>query len=444
MPPEPEASRTQAPQPARFSPLEYRDPSPAPWLIHTLGVVNRFAALNGLLKLRRFDLPAADAARLATAVNPDTLAFLGPNHPEFLTDWLVDKELSRRVSPLMAHWASYEIVNASPAARAFWLANNLIANVPGGGGKAYSVAWAARGHGVLLHPEGTATWQGERVSTLLPGIVDMAWDAATQLRSRADTRPVWLVPLVWRFAFVGEVSLRLTREVAHVERGLGLPGSAGTLGARFAALMCSLLARQCERLGLAAPQFPAGDPARGYFAAQNAALGELRASLAERYGALDDDLTRAQFQLRKAMRERAATDPEGVRRDRGRLSELQRLAGFDPTLYDRPRLAQERVAEVLKRTRSALLTRGFWNALHNTVPVAVAPRIVHVRVPEPIAVHAAVAASPPGSEATAHAALLTEHGRRLQTSLDDLGRELAPAADRHAVENPLWSRASSG
>ena len=176
----------------RFSPLEYRDPSPAPWLIHALGVVNRFGVLGGLLKLRRVDLPAADLARLKAAVNPGTLAFLGPGHPEFLTDWMVDKELSRRVSPLMAHWASYEIVNASPAVRAFWLANNLIANVPGGGGKAYSVAWAARGHGVLLHPEGTATWQGERVSPLLPGIVDMAWDAATTLRASGDARPVTL------------------------------------------------------------------------------------------------------------------------------------------------------------------------------------------------------------------------------------------------------------
>src|SRR5262249_20367136 len=138
---EPEAARGTP-----FSPLEYRDPRPAPWLIHVLGAVNRFAILPGVLKLRRFDLPAADRARLAGAVNRGTAAFLGPVHPEFLTDWMVDKEISRRVSPLMAHWASYEIVNASPPVRAFWLANNLIANVPGGAGKAYSVDWALRGH----------------------------------------------------------------------------------------------------------------------------------------------------------------------------------------------------------------------------------------------------------------------------------------------------------
>jgi hypothetical protein len=439
---DPEARRAvpqQGVRARRFSPLEYRDPAPVPGLIHALGWVNRWVVLRGLMKLRAFDLPAADLARLRSAVHPGSAAFLGPNHPEFFTDWMVDKELSRRVSPLMAHWASYEIVNASPAARAFWLANNLIANVPGGGGKVYSVAWATRGHGVLLHPEGTATWQGERVSTLLPGIADMAWEAATALRGRADFRPVWLVPIVWRLAFVGDAAHGLAREIAHIERGLALPASAGTLSERFGTLMCRMLERQCERLGLAVPRLQMSAAGRGYFAAQAGVLDDLRTRLATRYGPLDADLTRAQFQLRRAMRERAASDVEGVRRDRGWLVELHRLGGFDPALYDRPRLAQERVAEVLKRTRSSLLTRGLRNTLHNTVPVAVAPRVVHVRVAEPIAVHAALAATDPEAAAATRAALLAEHGRRLQATLDALARELGPAADRHAVENALWS-----
>lgn len=432
---EPRASRGAPSEPAeRFSPLVYRDPSPAPWLIHALGVVNRFVILPRFMKLRRFDLPAEDLARLRAAVNPGTAAFLGPNHPEFLTDWMVDKELSRRASPLMAHWASYEIVNASPVVQAFWLANNLIANVPGGGGRAFSVAWAERGHGVLLHPEGTATWQGERVSMLLPGIVDMAWDAAEALAARADARPVWLVPVVWRLAFVGDVSSGLSREIAHIERGLELQTSVGPLASCFGVLMCRLLLRQCEQLGLAAPWLDPALRGRDYFAAQARVVDELKTSLAARYGELDPDLTRAQFQLRKAMRERSASEPDGVRRDRVRLTELQRLAGLDPALYDRPRLAQERIAEVLKRTRSSLLTRGFRNALHNTAPVAVGPRVVHVRVPEPLAVHAALAACPPQGEAAARAALLAEHRRRMQGALDHLGQ-----AASGAVQNALWS-----
>jgi hypothetical protein len=424
---------------ARFSPLEYRDPSPRPWLIHLMGAVNRFAILPGLLKLRRFDLPAAELARLRGAVNPGTAAFLGPNHPEFLTDWMVDKELSRLVSPLMAHWASYEIVNASPLARAFWLANNLIANAPGGGGKAYSTGWARRGHGVLLHPEGTATWQGEHVSALLPGLVDMAWETVAQVRAARESRPVYLVPVAWSLSFEGDARRGLARDMRWIERGLGLaPGDRLVTAERFAALMRRLLARQCERLGLSAAGQAAGSG--GYFAAQAAAITELAGSLAERYGGLEPDLTRAQFQLRRAMRERAAADPEGVRRDRARLLELVRLASFDPALYDRPRLAQERVAEVLKRTRSSLLTRGFGNVLHNTVPVAAGPRVVHVRVPEPIAVDPVWSADAPEAGVPARAALLAEHRARLQRALDTMRQELAPERERFALPNPLHER----
>jgi hypothetical protein len=362
-------------------------------------------------------------------VNPGTAAFLGPSHPEFLSDWLVDKELSRRVSPLMAHWASYEIVNASPSARAFWLASNLIANAPGGDGKAYSVTWALEGHGVLLHPEGTASWQGERIGPLLPGIVDMAWDAAERVRTSGVSRPVWLVPVAWRYAFRGDARRGLARDMAWIERGLSLP-SGGRLETpeRFSTLMVRLLERQCEQLGL-----ERADPRAGYFAAQADVVERLKRALAERYGELGGDWTRALFQIRREMRERAEADPDGVRRDRARVAELQRLSGFDPALYDRAELAPERIAEVLKRTRSSLLTRGFANTLHNTVPVAAGPRTVHVRVAEPIAVRADQA----GDGASIREALLAEHRARLQALVDQLGDELAASGPSRRMPNLL-------
>lgn len=427
----------EAPGRGRFSPLEYRDPRPRPWLIHLLSGVNRHLILRGLMKLRRFDLPAADRDRLERAVNAGTAAFLGPNHPEFLTDWMIDKEISTLVSPLMAHWASYEIVNGTPLTRAFWLANNLIANVPGGGGKAYSQRWATLGHGVLLHPEGTATWQVERVGTLLPGIADMAWDTARSLAAQHDPRGVYLVPILWRLHFTRDVSRGLVREIATIERGLGLPAGSGALPDRFGTLLANLLRRQCERLALPAPGACAG---RDYFDAQSAVIAQLRDALAGRYGTLDADLTRAQFQLRKAMRERQSSDPDGVKRDRLALLELMRLASLDPALDDQETLTQERIAEVLKRTRSSLLVRGTRNAIANIVPIAVGPRDVHVRVAEPIDVRSAFAACPPGGEEQARAALLALHHGRLQSALDVLGAELAPVLARNAVRNPVWSR----
>src|SRR6185295_19348261 len=106
--------------PRRFDPLAYRDPAPNPALIRALGPVNRHLMLRRMLRLTTFSIPAPDLARLRDAVNRGTAAFLGPNHPEFMTDWLIDKEVSHRVSPLMAHWASHEIVNGSPLAQRFW------------------------------------------------------------------------------------------------------------------------------------------------------------------------------------------------------------------------------------------------------------------------------------------------------------------------------------
>jgi hypothetical protein len=277
------------------------------------------------------------------------------------------------------------------------------------------------------------------VSTLLPGLADMAWEAAAMLAATGDARPVYMVPLVWRLVFTANAHAALAHDVGDLARRLGVDVPQGTVADRFAALLPGLLERQCTRLGIPVPQTRHG---RDYFAAQSQVIAHLRRDLAERYGALDDDLTRAQFQLRKAMRERTAHEPDAVRRDRARLLELQRLAGFDPALYDRERLDQERVAEVLKRTRSSLLTTEPLDVLRNTLPVAVAPRRVHVRVVEPIAVHAAYALTPQASEAAARQALLATHHARLQSALTALGQELAPETSRHAVPNPLWSGAA--
>jgi hypothetical protein len=421
-----------ADRPPPFDPLAYRDPTPAPWLIRAIGPVNRHLMLLGLLRLSGFRLPAADLARLRAAVNPGTAAFLAPNHPEFMTDWLIDKEISRLVSPLMAHWASYEIVNGSPLAQRFWLANNLIANAPGGGGKAYSVRWALAGHGVLLHPEGTATWQGDRVGRLLPGAVDMAWDAAALAGGAGSARPVWLVPLAWKLHFTGDAAPGLRREMAHIGRALDVACGDDAVERCFAQLIGGVLRSQCARLGLPPVS---GEPGPRYFAEQGATLAAIRERLAARHGPLDADVARAQHVLRRSIRTLAATDPDAARTDRALLAELQRLESFDPALYGVPTLTQERIAETLKRTRSSLVGRGTGNALHNLLPIAVAPRVAHVRVPEPLDVRAAQAAG--GDAEVARAALLAALRERLQGAVNAINGAIAPLVDRWRRANPL-------
>jgi hypothetical protein len=427
-----------APAPrAGFDRRAYLDPRPSAALIHAVGWLNRGLILPHLTRLAAFDLPRADLGRLRAAVRPGTAAFLGPNHPEFFTDWMIDKELSSRVSPLMAHWASYEIVNAGPLAQWLWLRNNLIANVPGGGGREYSIRWALAGHGVLLHPEGTASWHGERVGPLLPGIVALAWETCARARETGRDVPVLIVPVVWRLLFTGDVSSGLAREMAHVERALGLPRGADLpVGERFAALQANLLRRQCGALGLPVPSAPAGLCGAGYFAAQDAVAGTITRELESRGARVEHDLARIMHRAR-----RSALPPERER-DRRLYLELWRLVGFPRALYDTPMLTQEAIAENLKRIRSVFVTRGRGDALHNVVPRPVGRRVARVRVPEPIAVHEAFAAA--GDADTARARLLETLHARLQGALDALNAGLAPFLGRFRRPNPLWTGRGAG
>ncbi|MFI5372837.1 MAG: hypothetical protein ACHQ52_14885 [Candidatus Eisenbacteria bacterium] len=427
----------------RFDPRRYVEPRPRPWLIHALGSLVRHLVLPHALRLRAFELPAADRARLAAAVNPATAAFLGPNHPEFMTDWMIDKELSRLVSPLMAHWAAYEIVNVHPLAQRFWLANNLIATAPGGEGKSYSVRWACAGHGVLLHPEGSVSWHADHVGSLVSGIVDMAWDACATLAARGERRPVVTVPVVWKLCFETDVAGGLSREMAHMERVLGLPGGdALVVEKRFAALQIGLLAGRAAALGLVVPGLSATLPPHEYFTAQEAVTDAIRRRLAERYGPQTDEPSRLLHRLRRAVRERAASDPDGARLDRRLLAEWTRLAGFPRAVYDTRTLAQEHIAENLKRTRALLFTRGARETLHNLIPRAVASRVAHVRVPEPVVVHETHAATMAGGGDAdrARQRLLDTHRERLAATLAALVAELAPLTDRFRRPNPLHSR----
>jgi hypothetical protein len=429
------------PAPARrrrgFDRRAYHDPRPSRTLIHALSWLNRAVVLPRLARLAVFDLPQADLARLRAAVHPGTAAFVGPNHPEFFTDWMIDKELSSRVSPLMAHWASYEIVNVSRAAQWMWLRNNLIANVPGGGGREYSIRWALAGHGVLLHPEGTASWHGERVGPLLPGIVDMAWETCRRAAEAGRKVPVFIVPVSWRLRFAGDVAPGLSREMAHIERVLGLPcGDGLPVEARFAALQWNLLRERGKQLGLPVPAGADPDRGGGYFAAQAAAVAAVTRELEARGARVDHDLARIMHRARRSART-GVEQPERER-DRQLHLELWRLEGFPPDLYDVPRLTQEQIAENLKRLRTVFVTRGRGDALHNVVPVPVGRRLAHVRVPEPLAVHEAFAADASAPEA-AKARLLGTLRSHLQGSLDSLGAELAPLLERSRRANPLWT-----
>ena len=419
-----------------FDPRAYRDPRPSPGLIRALDPLNRRLLLPRLLKVREIDLPAADLGRLRAAIHPGVAAFLAPNHPEFLTDWMLDKELARQVSPLMAHWAAWEIVNRDRWTQAFLLQNNLIANVSGGGGKDYSVRWALQGHGVLLHPEGGATWHGDHVGPLAPGIVDMAWNTCRIVARMMAKTPVAIVPMVWKYRFIGDASAGLDREMALIERRLRLSTGRGlALEKRFEALQWSVLLRRRERFGFMGPVGKSPLPPHDFFEVQATFAKHLLETLEGPYGRLEGDPPRAYHALRRTIRERAGQDPAAARDALRRLREIERLGYFAREIYDRPTLTQEQIAESLKQMRSALIAPRGLEGLLDLVPVPAAPRAAHIRVLEPFQVQEAFAAG--GDEAAAKAALLGALRERMQAALDALNAQIADTVERYRRPNPL-------
>jgi hypothetical protein len=312
-------------------------PAPSFPLIATLGVINRWAILRGYFRVQAIDLPAPDEARLKRAVNRGTAAFVAPNHPEFGLDWMIDKELSRRVAPRMAFWASHTILAAAPW---FWSRNNLVSNKGGADSFEYSVRWALAGHGVLLHPEGMVHWTSDTVHPLYKGIAAMALETAR----RGTPRPVYIVPVIWKLRYTRDVSAGMHADMGLIERELGVVSGRGS-------------------------------------------------SVVERFGRLIDALGD------EAARER----------------------------YPRETLTQEHIHESLKRIRADRVRRTRAHVLHNFLPTPYGPRVAHVRVPEPIRV------TPDQSVEELLAATRTT----MQTALDGLNREIAPAVDPFRHPNPF-------
>ena len=438
-----------SPDPTLNRTSKWRTPAPSAALMWLLGSVNRWL-LFGLPLLRRIpfirdlplvhgyfwvrdlDFPAVDRATLASAVNEGTVAFMGPNHPEFGTDWLIDKELSTLVAPRMASWADRGIVAAAPK---FWGMNNLIANDGGDDAKDYSIAWAGKGEGVLLHPEGTVRWTNDVVHSLFPGIAQMALKAT----ERFD-KPVYIVPIVWKYRFVKDISVRLIQEMQLIERALALPRSdASSVAGRFHALQLNILARQMRT-------FSYDDASTGDFFARQLAF---RRTLVEKLEArhvtepssdIDKRIARLASAIRRTLAQsksdtgtEAADRRRDLKHDLAMAEEAKRLGEFTADVYGTPRLTQEQLSESLKRLRDRLMRHGWRNTMANMLPRPLGPRVVHVAVPKPVRVMRDEASSLGDYERR----LLALARMRMQRALDEVNQRIAPAVERFAHANPF-------
>lgn len=428
----------------------FRAPAPSLRMIKALGPVNRWLTLGGIPGLRavpglgelplirglvdvpHIDFPAADQDRLRNAVNGQTAAFITPNHPEFFTDWMLDKEVLGRVAPLAACWATHVVVNGmGNAAQTFWLKNNLIAQIPGAEGnpgKEHSITWALKGHGVLLHPEGDVGWHGDYVAPLFTGAADMALEAARRVAASGEARPVFIAPVVWKLVFTRDVTRRLNRELAYVERRLGLPDAShcDSPAARLYAAYDALLARDEAAFGL-------GVSSRPYFNRYHILLDELRARLIAALDTLGASPARdgsVEALIRRGERwMREAPNPHAMYKQIRDMSRtLRQLCRMRPEIYRTPVLSQENVAEGIKRIRNDYCLGNKRDMLNKFLPTPAGPRIAIVRVPDAIAV---------GGEPQTARELTDLLRGRMQGALDAINADLARDSRRIRYPNPF-------
>lgn len=401
--------------------------------LRSLWPFSRVPGLRGLADVRRIDWPQADRDRLVACCGPGRATFIAPNHPEFFTDWMIDKELLSRSAPLAACWATHSVVNGlGPLAQKFWLANNLIAQIPGNGaaGRAHSVAWALQGHGVLLHPEGAVGWHGDYVAPLLPGAVEMAREALERGRAAAPSFEAWVVPVVWKLVFLRDAEAGLIAECAYVERRLEMtsPVAGMPLPERVYRIYDELLSRDEKAIGIASSR------KIGFAARHGIVVDALAAELRRAIGSEEADGDLLLRQARRAVRERSLPDEAGrhARKTADRLALARRIGAY---AFAAPTMTQENIAEHLKRIRNDHCKGTLRDTMSSFVPRPVAPRVAHVRVAEPIALHRWEGST---GEAVA------ELRRRLQTALDRANAEPQLAAAVRRYDNPFHAPAKLG
>lgn len=347
---------------------------------------NRLAGLRGVANVRHIDFPDADLERLKASCGAGKATFITPNHPEFFTDWMIDKEIVSQVSPLTASWATNGVVNGlGRLMQKFWLANNLIAQIPGNSGaaKEHSVAWALKGHGVLLHPEGGVGWHANIVAPLLPGAVEMGLEALKRGRATDPDFKVWIAPVVWKLAFTGNVEAALAKECAYVEKSLKIERLAtDTLPQRIHHVYSTLLARDEAASGMPS------DEGATYTERQQALVAELGRRLGESISP-DTDVTDATELLRRARRwqRENSGDAEGRKQVRALADTIQRLQRVGPWAAANPRISLEEIAEHLKRVRNDYCRGGLRDTINRFIPQPAGPRCAHIRAPEALGLH---------------------------------------------------------
>lgn len=413
----------------------FKAPQPVRWIQKLMSPLARWA-LRSRFEIKEMDFPEADRARLAAATDPKNAFFFGPVHPEFGTDWIIDKVITDQYAPETMHWAARDVVKLAPRLLS---ANNLLANDGGEAAKELSIQNARAGKGVLLHPEGTVLWTADRTNTIFPGIDDMAEETAR--REGPSGKPVYIISPVWKAEYTTDVSAALLDEMSFIEKSLRLPQHRGLLVSdRFGELQESILAIQQLKFGVVDPLPHGINSELDFFARQEkvrqAIVDRLKASHRVAESSSMEKTVQRLIKVIRAERKAALiagdqAKADALKKDLAAAEEAKRLGKFTREIYGaKPTLTQEEIGESLKRLRADLVTGGLGNVIENMAPKPYGSRVLHVRIPEPIRVD-------PSSSETSEQRLARVR-ESMQGTLDRINAEIAPRVTRFAVHNPFY------
>ncbi len=398
-------------------------------LLRSIPFIGKIPGIRGLANIPKIIFPKADADRLKQAVSNKNACFMVPNHPEFFTDWMLDKEIMSRFAPSTASWATHDVVNGmGEFAQNFWLRNNLIAQIPGAGGKAgkaYSVDWALAGKNVLLHPEGAVGWHGDLIGHIYPGAIDMAMQAA----KRAELgRQVFVAPIIWKLVYTRDVSDGLHEEMDYVEKSLELPHTSHNedLAERLYDTCCSILAKSEVEYGVKSTD-------AHFFVRQDKLIAKILPILGKQLDNLGADpepskvtsdlIRRGERWLRTV--DRKSKDAKSIDK---LTKDLRLILRFLPEFYMESHLTQEHIGESIKRIRAMHCKGTFKDTFNSFIPQPVGARTAYIRIPEPIVITSdATSADVPE--------LIEELRKRMQTTLNEINSDHRAAGNATTYRN---------
>jgi hypothetical protein len=255
------------------------------------------------------------------------------------------------------------------------------------------------------------------VHPLFPGIAQMAIAAA----ERTD-KPVYVVPIVWKLKYDGDVSGALVKELQFIEDALHVRRTHGDVREQFWSLQEEVLAMRMHRFGYK----PIGDG--DFFARQETFQRYLLESLSARYDVGESDqvdrrIGRMTRTMRARMRELGGADtPSAVaeraqlKQDHEMVEEAKRLGEFSRVVYGHGALTQEEIGESLKRMRDRLVNFTKRQKIANMLPRPFGSRVAYIGVPEPIR----VSRCEPDERLSYERALLDLMRASMQQKLDEI------------------------